>query len=531
MPDKNSIDNSRDKKDLSVDEIISDVMNRNKSSAPKNGTDKEHDVFLNEEDYLLDFDSDVSVVSKDVKIQNPYVKNTADTANLKNDSVKDMASMIAAAIAKKTEDEEYETETDDLNKRLEPAAAVALKSDKINAVNGSDDNTKDVKVNRKNLSQKRITSIAICYVLGVVFILLSVGISVFGYFTGLLQRTDSQNNGNWGLTLNSATYEDIERENQLRDQLAKAKQGFISSDNVTNILIIGEDIRDTADNTSGNTDVMMLCSINEETKEVTLTSFMRDMYVEIAQSGGVYAKLNSAYGAGGAELTMQTLKNNFGVDVDKYVLFNFYSFIDIVNACGGLDIRISDEEAIGMQAPMAEQNDCLKNKKGTDYLTKGGTYHMNGNQALAYARLRYVGAADFERTARQRRVVTKIAEKAKDMSLIELSDLLDKVLRQLKTNLTDGEIAYLLYNSADLLTYKINQLRIPADGMYTNETIRTQDVLVVDITQNIRLFQETVYGYTNMSDLTSEPDEDKTDQTDTSVDNAYDDYGEMNMFR
>ncbi len=525
MSEKNN--DAKEKNAMSVDDIISDVMKRNTLSDKSENRESSKDIFLNEEDYLLDFDSDISIPDKKSKISEPTVKNAFENSNVKGDSVRDMASMIAAAVAKRTDEEHNDIRTGDLNKKLEPSAAVSIKQ---TSPESRENNSEDVKVNRKNLTKKRITSIAVCYILGVVFILLGVGISVFGYFTGLLQRSDSQNQGNWGITLNSATSDDLERENQLREQLAKAQQGFISSDNVTNILIIGEDIRDTADNTTGNTDVMMLCSINEETKEVTLTSFMRDMYVEIAQSGGVYAKLNSAYGAGGAELTMQTLKNNFGVDVDKYVLFNFYSFIDIVNACGGLDIRISDEEAIGMQAPIAEQNDCLGNKKGTDYLTEGGTYHMNGNQALAYSRLRYVGAADFERTARQRRVVTKIAEKAKNMSLIELSDLLDKVLRQLKTNLTDGEIAYLLYNSADLLSYEINQLRIPADGMYTNETIRTQDVLVVDITQNIRLFQETVYGYTNMSDLTTERSTENTEQTDTDGYGTYDGLGEMNMF-
>lgn len=500
--------------------------------------DKKDDIFLKEDDYLLDFDSDISLLNKE------HGSDTKVNNDDRSDSVKEMASLIAQAVANKTEeqpDEQSMEDEDMLNKRLEPTKAVAIRT-KNKRVYPSDvkQGEDDVSVKRKITSKKRITSIVLCYILGVLFILLSVGVSVFGYFTGLLQRPFSQSGGIGGLTLNSASDDDLEREKQLRDQLAAAQQGFISSDNVTNILIIGEDIRDTADNTKGNTDVMMLCSINDETKEVTLTSFMRDMYVEIAQSGGTYAKLNSAYSAGGAELTMQTLKNNFGIDVDKYVLFNFYSFIDIVDTCGGLDIRISDEEALGMQAPMAEQNDCLGNKKGTDYFKEGGTYHMNGNQALAYARLRYVGNADFERTARQRRVVTKIAEKAKDMSLVELSDLLDKVLRQLETNLTDGEIAYLLYNSANLLAYDINQIRIPADGLFTNETIRTQDVLVVDIVQNIKLFQETVYGYTNMSSIATVGTEDTTEETVSTYneesgyseyDTGDNGYADMNFFR
>lgn len=524
MEDKKLPNDLNSKKDMSVDDIINDVMKKKsmaKDADKMPESEDERSSFGSDDSYLLDFDSDSAYTEED-----ELGEETSDS--------KSVADLIAEAIEKKTMQEE--NSDPDLDQKFDEFVPVPdeisadpVEFDVENEESTAEENNEGKK---KKLTKKRITSVIVCYVIGIVFLLLAAGVSAFGYFTGLLQRGDTQNKGTGQLTINPANSEDLEKEDLLRQQLKAAQESFMSDDNVTNILIIGEDIRDTTGGTNGNTDVMMLCSINNETKEVTLTSFMRDMYVEIADTGGTYAKLNSAYATGGAELTMKTLKNNFGIDVDKYVLFNFYTFIDIVDACGGVDIRISDEEAIGMQAPMAEQNKYLKNKKGTDYLTEGGTYHMNGNQALGYSRLRYVGNADFERTERQRRVVTKIAEKARDMSLVELSDLLDKVLRELETNLTDGEIAYLLYHSASLLSYDINQLRIPADGMYTNELIRTEAVLVVDLARCIKLFQETVYGYSNIDDEQEAYEE-------TTAQEYYGDYNydynsppnnEMNMF-
>lgn len=521
MEDENLPNGLNAKKDMSVDDIINDVMKKksmakNSDKTFESGSKVEEPSFASDDSYLLDFDSD----SEDMQY------NETDEDQSDSQSV---SKLIAAAIEKKNMQEGISDS--DLNQKFNKFLPVSneISQQPIDFDYENEEIPEESSVSvKKKLTKKRMTSVVVCYIVGILFLLLAVGVSVFGYYTGLLQRGVSQNKGSGQLSLNPANSEDLEKEDKLRQQLKAAQQSFMSNDNVTNILIIGEDIRDTAGGTNGNTDVMMLCSINYETKEVTLTSFMRDMYVEIADTGGTYAKLNSAYATGGAELTMKTLKNNFGIDVDKYVLFNFYTFIDIVDACGGVDIRISDEEAVGMQAPMAEQNKYLKNKKGTDYFTEGGAYHMNGNQALGYARLRYVGNADFERTERQRRVVTKIAEKAKDMSLVELSDLLDKVLRELETNLTDGEIAYLLYNSADLLSYDINQLRIPADGMYANEMIRGEAVLTVDLANCVKLFQETVYGYSNIAGEYGLSEE-------TSEQGDYNSYGsspnnEMNMF-
>lgn len=285
----------------------------------------------------------------------------------------------------------------------------------------------------------------------------------------------------------------------LKDQLAAIADNAMSDENVTNILVIAEDLRDTSNvDARGNTDVIILASINKNNETITLTSIMRDIYCEIP---GYYAdKINSAYAKGGPDTLMLTLQSNFGIVVDKYVIVNFETFIKIVEAIGGIEADVTDAEAYAMIAPMAEQNNLLGNKKGTDYLSEGGHYILNGNQALAYSRIRYNVGDDFGRTRRQREVIYTAANSIKELSLIEIKALADDILDNnlVKTNLTEGEVASLLLNSLTYLNYTQQELQIPADGTWTNITVRGMDCLSPNFIKNTQLIQETIYGSTNI---------------------------------
>ena len=138
---------------------------------------------------------------------------------------------------------------------------------------------------------------------------------------------------------------------------------------------------------------------------------------------------------------------------------------------------VSDEEAIGMHDPMAEQNKYLGNPRETDWLWKGGDLHLNGNQALAYARLRYVGNSDWE-----------------SMSLLQIDSLLNDVLPNVHTDMTDGEIASILLDVFDYLEYDVQEVRIPADGYYSNEIRANMDVLLFNANANAAIIQKVVYG-------------------------------------
>lgn len=261
-------------------------------------------------------------------------------------------------------------------------------------------------------------------------------------------------------------------------------------DDIMNVLVIGSDSRSVDER--GRTDSMIILSINKNNKEIVMTSLMRDMYVEIPNNG--WSKLNSANVYGGPELLMDTIELNFDIRIDKYIYIDFYSFVDIVDAVGGIELDISDEEAAGMTAPMAEQNKIMGNPKGTDYLTEGGKLKVNGNQALAYARLRYVGNADFERTERQRTVISKIMEKAVTFNPIKLDKFAKASLSHITTNMTKTELQIFANKAPFILRYETKQLRIPEEGMYSYGSHDGQSTLDVDFGACKQALKEKIYS-------------------------------------
>ena len=456
--------------------------------------------------------------------------------------VRDLAKMKKAELQAPARSDEWRTDGIPLSDlvagamqaRKGPKTTISDMSEPVSRAEVVDVNSNNVKIKpkRRKWSVKKKVSVILCYVFGVVFLLCGAGISVFASFTGMLDRDNNQiiniiDPGQSEIGSND-TVNAVDYEQMLKDKLAKSAANVVSDSDVTNILLVGEDLRDTVDNTAqtnDNTDVIMMISVNTAKGTVTTTSFMRDIYLTIP---GYYAtRINAAYSMGGIPLLEQTIQDNFSIKIDRYLKVNFYSFIDIVDTMGGLDIKISDEEAAGMRAPLGEQNKYLGKKYGADYIKKGGKIHMNGNQALAYARLRKVGNSDWERTQRQRTVIDLIANKTKKLSLTELNSLLNKVLGKISTDLTDAEIAYYLLHSSAYLNYERDQIQIPAEGTYTCETIRGASVLCPDFTSNIRTLQKKIYGYSKIKD-------DETDYTSgtsytdgysesTEVYNSYDD--------
>lgn len=275
----------------------------------------------------------------------------------------------------------------------------------------------------------------------------------------------------------------------------------ISSDNVENILIIGSDSR--TEDESARSDSMILLSINKESKKLIQTSFMRDMYVNIPGFGE--NKINAAYNNGGPELVMDTIEQNFNIQIDYYIQIDFFSFIDIIDALGGLDIKISNAEARAMIDPLGEQNKYLENERGTDYLTKGGEIHMNGNQALAYARIRHIAGTtgtDFGRTDRQRKVLNMIIDKIKDASIFDINKMLENVLPKITTNMTKNQLYFLSLRAPFILGYERLELRIPyGDEDSTSEERYWEygtdaggsSILIVDFEKNSALLRKTIY--------------------------------------
>lgn len=293
-----------------------------------------------------------------------------------------------------------------------------------------------------------------------------------------------------GTSLADSTAEEIPALEQRLLEQTSGMEDVLFDENVMNILLIGYDSRDA--DSRGRSDTNILVSINQETKEITMTSIMRDCYVSIPGYGN--NRINAAYAFGGGSLLIETIEKNFQISVNNYVAVNFYAFMDIIDLIGGIEIEVSDAEAEVMNRYIRELNRLEGSEEAKDQLNKGGTLHLNGKQTLAYTRVRYVGNADFERTERQRTVLEKVFEKAKQMNLLELNDLLNRLLPEVSTDMSEKEVLFLLLKGPAYLQYDLKSLRIPADGTYESLRINGMEVLGVDLEANKKLLEQEVYG-------------------------------------
>lgn len=232
---------------------------------------------------------------------------------------------------------------------------------------------------------------------------------------------------------------------------------------VLNVMLFGADKND---GTSQRSDTMIMLSVDNRHKKLKLTSFMRDLWVYIPDYG--YSKLNHSYAYGGPKLAIATIEQNFGVNIDRYAIVDFSSFRSIIDILGGIDLELSAEEIdyINWQ--------CWKNHQvetRNELPIKPGIVHLNGRQALWYARDRGdeeagFSGSDFDRTDRQRKLLKTLVNDMKSASLKDIISIVDQVGPLITTNLKKNEITTLVANSLTYLSYDMVEHRIPSDGNY-----------------------------------------------------------------
>lgn len=264
----------------------------------------------------------------------------------------------------------------------------------------------------------------------------------------------------------------------------------MKEDGVINILLIGNDSRKNGED--GRSDAMILLSISDKTKQIHMTSLLRDMYVEIPGHDG--NRLNAAYSYGGAELLMETVEKNLDIEVNRYVSVNFEAFANLVDAVGGVDLELTSAELELVNGYLNEYNELTGKEFGTDYMdtTMEGMVHLNGPQALAYTRNRYIGT-DFGRTERQRKVLGEVIHKLPLAVVTNPKELFDGLMPNLTTNLTQWECYRLSLMAPKLFIYDMEQGSIPAEGTYRNADIRGMAVLEVDFEANKEYLKEKLF--------------------------------------
>lgn len=244
-----------------------------------------------------------------------------------------------------------------------------------------------------------------------------------------------------------------------------------------NILLVGLDSR--KDNYTGRSDSMILCTINKKSKKFVMTSFLRDSYVTIPGHGK--DKLNAAYALGGSTLLTNTIYENFGIVVDRVAVFNFLFVIDVIDYLGGVTVDVTAEELPYLNMYIHDQNEELYNLANPNkgQINSGpGTYNLDGNQALGYARIRYVGT-DVARSERQRLVLSECIEKCKNLSTGQLNDMMTTFLPRIKTDLTSGDCLSLLSTLLRAGSYETLSMAIPTDGTWKDAKVGDQEVIKI----------------------------------------------------
>ena len=275
-------------------------------------------------------------------------------------------------------------------------------------------------------------------------------------------------------------------------------------DYVRNILIFGIDqgSMDSVHSGSLNTDTIMIATINTKTQTVSLTSVLRDTYVEL--NDGVGRKINSVYARGnrngqGPQLLMHTLEEYFCINIDGYVYVKLESFEKVVDLLGGVTIKLTQGEADYLNTTNYITNPANRN-------LVAGNNHMNGNQVAGYCRIRKVatvgGASnDYGRTLRQRRVLSAIFERYKSQSIVDLMSVTQKCLSYVYTDLDADQIAELMemfvYNNISTMeSYRLPLNDTFYDSGKSGYNGVTYGLVITDIRANICYMYEHLYGDT-----------------------------------
>ena len=322
-----------------------------------------------------------------------------------------------------------------------------------------------------------------------VLVLGLLGIAAYGYnnFLNQIPRVDEENEP----TLSEEEILAIEQETdpveeipedatilEVEDVTLPAHEVTLleEEDHIINILLIGQDRRPGEGRQ--RSDSMILCTIDTQKKTLVMTSFLRDLYVDIPNWNGrsyLDNRLNVCYALGGMGMLDAALKQNFGIQVDHNIEVDFSGFKNIIELFGGVSIKLTKAEADYIGGGLTE---------GVNFLTP--------EQALTYSRIRYLDS-DFGRTNRQRNVLNAMLNSVKNLSYDQLTNLVNNILPMITTDMSNADITgYMMEILPILSQLQVTTQYVPASGTYSSVYIRGMAVLVPDIPANVAILKETL---------------------------------------
>ncbi|MCR5040715.1 MAG: LCP family protein [Clostridia bacterium] len=263
---------------------------------------------------------------------------------------------------------------------------------------------------------------------------------------------------------------------------------------VLNVLLVGADNR-SSEEKLGHTDSIMLASIDRANKKITLTSFYRDSFTYIDLGSGQYGRINNALPYGGADCLVETIENDYKIKIDYYAVVDFMTFVDVVDAVGGVDVAVQEYEADYIN--YAYDLDC----------PYGESVTLDGELALAFCRIRHSDTdADVSRTRRQRDFITALIKKCSSVTLDQIGDIVDSVSKYVKTDCPMRTILYLASQAVvgGWYKYDVSTLEAPDASAryeyagYGSSLIGNAWVFVVDYPKAAQTVQTAIYGESNI---------------------------------
>lgn len=278
----------------------------------------------------------------------------------------------------------------------------------------------------------------------------------------------------------------------LRDFLKQWSQDggeLMHSKYVHNILLLG------VDSDSKLSDSMVLLSVNERKGQTHLVSFYRDSYTYLPKGkDGTYCKLNAAYRYGGAPCTVQTIENNYKIRIDGYILTDYRTFPKVIDALGGVDVKVTKKEASYLNQTWKK---WTRTHKKIQF--HAGTMHMDGEHALMFCRIRKLDS-DVGRTNRQRRVLSAILDRAEHATPAELNRLANTLQKNLKTDIDESTRDSLITRMAAerWQDYSLTQMTMPDKSTGREGYAGDQWIWIVDYEQAAHTLQKALYGQSNI---------------------------------
>ena len=328
----------------------------------------------------------------------------------------------------------------------------------------------------KNKSKKKkIFLISLLSILGV--ILLLIGGSTYYYFT----------------TYNKINYTPVpesKEELNITEEAEKKINIFENSKSIINVLLLGTDQRE--EDEASRSDSMMIASIDPVNGNIKLASLMRDTRVAIEGHG--QDKLGHAYAYGGPQLALKTVNSNFDMNITYYATIDYIGLVNIIDSIGGVEIDIKDYEIEWANIIITDIAEL--NKAPYTPITEEGLQLLNGVQAVGYSRIRKAGDGDYERTERQRKVLSEVFHKVIKKNVTQIPNLINTFAPYLETNITS---TYMLKIGVSVLNSGISevlQARFPTDNTSGGKILNERWYLVFDREDTITELHKFIFDNT-----------------------------------